>query len=108
MWGLSSPGETGWRRRFFRMGERAICALSTHIAPDGRGVMEFAVQEGLCRRRETEVVGNGSSNGIDLRRFDPSGLRPQRSSLRREFGGPGGAVAIGTVARSEEGRGGEE
>ena len=99
MWGLFYTGQTGWRRRFFRMVERAICALSTHIAPDGRGVMEFAVQEGLCRRRETEVVGNGSSNGIDLRRFDPSGLRPQRSSLRREFGVPGDAVAIGTVAR---------
>jgi len=99
MWGLYYTGQTGWRRRFFRLFERLICVLSTHIAPDGRETMAFAVAEGLCRPEKIEVVGSGSSNGIDLKRFDPHRLHIERARLRHELGIREDALVIGTVAR---------
>jgi glycosyltransferase involved in cell wall biosynthesis len=99
MWGLYYTGRTGWKRSFFKLFERIICRLSTHIAPDGNETRTFAIRERLCPAGKIEVVGNGSANGIDLGRFDRCKLAAARHEIRASFNLEESHVVVGTVAR---------
>jgi len=99
MWGLYYTGQHGLRRALFKTFERVVCRNSTHIAPDGRETMAYAIEQGLCPADKIEVVGNGSANGIDLARFDPAGLRDSRRRLRDELEIGADDVVVGIVAR---------
>ena len=58
--------------------------------------LAWARRIGLVSPRRSELLGNG----VDLARFEPSAVRPSRTSaLRKELGIPDGAPVVGTVAR---------
>jgi glycosyltransferase involved in cell wall biosynthesis/ribosomal protein S18 acetylase RimI-like enzyme len=61
-------------------------------------------EEDLAWAREIGVVKGSKSrflgNGVDLRRFDPSAVSPERLvALRKELGIPNGALVVGAVGR---------
>ncbi len=99
MWGIYYVAQSGWRRRIFKSMEKLACRLSTHISPDSQSNREFAAREGLFPLSKSSVVGSGSANGIDLRRFDPSALADGRRRIRQEWDIPDGAFVFGSVMR---------
>jgi glycosyltransferase involved in cell wall biosynthesis len=98
MWGLYYVTLHGFRRFLFRSFERIVCACSTAIAPDSKGNVQFALQEGLCTPDKIGVVGAGSANGVDVERFDPVRLAPFRTVIRTRHNIPQEAFVFGTIA----------
>ncbi|MFH0983852.1 MAG: glycosyltransferase family 4 protein, partial [Planctomycetota bacterium] len=98
-WGIYYVGQTGLKRALFKILDRLICRLSTHVTFDGFGIRQFALHEGLCSPQKSSVVGQGSDNGIDLTLFDPERWREAGRTLRRQYGIPDDALVIGSVMR---------
>ncbi len=105
MWGLYYTGQQGFKRQFLKFLEKVICFCSTHVSPDSRGNLDFAVQEKLCPLAKISVVGNGSANGVDLMRFDPARLKPAGVKIRQDLKIPSRALVFGFVGRLRRDKG---
>ena len=98
MWGLYYVTQAGLKRLFFKVTEKVICRCSTFIAPDSKGNCVVAVNEGLCGEEKIGVVGHGSANGVDIKRFDPDRLASFKEEIRRKHNIPLEAFVFGTIA----------
>jgi glycosyltransferase involved in cell wall biosynthesis len=98
MWGLYYITQTGFKKFVFKTVERIVCKCSTAIAPDSKGNVKLAVEEGLCKADKIAVVGHGSANGVNTERFDPDKLVPFRDEIRKKYAIPLDAFVFGTIA----------
>ncbi|AQQ71502.1 N,N'-diacetylbacillosaminyl-diphospho-undecaprenol alpha-1,3-N-acetylgalactosaminyltransferase [Limihaloglobus sulfuriphilus] len=98
MWGLYYVTQTGFKQFMFKTIERIVCKCSTAIAPDSKGNVRFAVNEGLCKSDKIGVVGHGSANGVDTDKFDPERLAEAGKEIRRELNIPDDAKVFGCIA----------
>lgn len=98
MWGLYYVTQSGLKRLLFKTIEKIVCRCSTAIAPDSKGNVQLAVEEGLCPSEKIGVVGHGSANGVDTERFDPDRLAPFRDVIRKKHEIPANAFVLGTIA----------
>lgn len=84
-WGMAYKGFHGTKKIVFKEVERIICHLSTHIEPDSKSNLEFAIAEGLYDAYKGHVVWNGSACGIDLAKFDPERCNEARKEIRDRY-----------------------
>lgn len=98
MWGLYYVTQKGFKRAIFKTVERIICFCSTTIAPDSRGNLKLAVEEGLGRVDKFSVVGNGSANGVDTGKFDADKRSEYGRQTRSKLGIPGTGTVFGCIA----------
>ncbi|MHC5183196.1 MAG: glycosyltransferase family 4 protein [Planctomycetota bacterium] len=98
MWGLYYITQTGLKRFLFKMIEKMVCRCSTFIAPDSKGNVKLAVEEGLCTPEKIGVVAHGSANGVDTARFDPDRLAPFKEEIRNKHNIPVDAFVFGSVS----------
>ncbi|MHC4122771.1 MAG: glycosyltransferase family 4 protein [Planctomycetota bacterium] len=99
LWGLYYTGQSGVKRFVFKLFEKLICRLSTHIIPISHEMINFALSEGLGKRSKYEVMFNGSACGVDLERFEPKKWESFRNKIRNEINIPEHATVVGTVSR---------
>lgn len=66
--GLSSEGQTGLRATIFRTLERLTGRLCNANLVNAPSLLEYATRTGILR--SGYVAGQGTSNGVDLERFD--------------------------------------
>lgn len=73
LWGLRLEGErpTSLRRRLLWVAERVTCRASTLVLCAGPELREKAVDLGVVAGRRCVVLGDGSTNGVDLDYFTP-------------------------------------
>lgn len=69
-WGIRYVGLNGLARKLFKLIEKVTCFLSTDIAPDSRGNLDFCVTEGLYSYEKASIVHHGSANGVNMGKFD--------------------------------------
>ncbi|MCX6172079.1 MAG: glycosyltransferase family 4 protein [Flavobacterium sp.] len=69
--GLPLMETTGIKRVILNLVEKLTYACATKIYPNSFGLKEIIVQEKFCASSKLKVLGNGSSNGIDIGYFDP-------------------------------------
>ncbi len=98
MWGLYYVTQTGFKKFMFKVIEKIVCKCSTAIAPDSKGNVKLAVEEGLCKADKIGVVGHGSANGVDTERFDPVRLYEDGGRIRKELNIPDEAKVFGCIA----------
>lgn len=98
MWGLYYVTQSGVKRYLFKIIEKIVCSCSTYIAPDSKGNVKLAVEEGLCKSGKIGVVGHGSANGVDIKRFEPDRLAPYRDEIRKAHNIPENAFVFGSIA----------
>jgi glycosyltransferase involved in cell wall biosynthesis len=98
MWGLYYVTQTGFKKVIFKTIEKIVCSCSTTIAPDSKGNVRFAIEEGLCRPDKISVVGHGSANGVNIERFNPVRLAEDGKRIRKELGIPESAKVFGCIA----------
>ena len=98
MWGLYYVTQKGFKKHLFKLIEKVVCKCSTAIAPDSKGNVKVAVEEGLCKPEKIGVVGHGSANGVDTARFDPVKFSVIRDNLRKELSIPEKATVFGCIA----------
>ena len=83
--GLRYLGSTGIGRIALKILERIACANSTHIECVSESNLEMGIAEGLFTREKVVVVWNGSTGGVDLRKFDYNQRLVWRKDIRAEL-----------------------
>jgi len=98
--GLRFETLTGWKRWFAIELEKIACGCAGSILCVSASVTERAIAEGLAPRDKFIVVGQGSSNGVDLDHFGPSAATlAQAASLRDRLRISESGFVIGFVGR---------
>jgi glycosyltransferase involved in cell wall biosynthesis len=73
--GLRFMTATGNTRKLLVAMEKLTMKSATHVWPNSFSLRDYIVNNKLARASHLEVIGMGSSNGIDLTRFDPAVLK---------------------------------
>lgn len=97
--GLPLTTAEGLRRRLLTLTERIACAAATRVLCVSRSMRDVIVSERICEPGRVEVLLQGSSNGVDIDRFDSGEVAEWRQSARQQLGIPADAVVIGFVGR---------
>ena len=84
--------------------ERITCKYSTSIECVSPSNLEIGIAERLFPRDKATVVWNGSSGGVDLKRFDWKQRQTYRSEIRRKYG-LGDTFVYGFVGRITKDKG---
>ncbi|NMC99172.1 MAG: glycosyltransferase family 4 protein [Bacteroidales bacterium] len=67
--GLPLMETTGAKRKLLFWVEKITYACATKVYPNSFGLKDYILQKKLCQPSKVKVIGNGSSNGIDLEYF---------------------------------------
>lgn len=98
--GLRLETTRGVLRRVLWLAEWLACRSATRVVCVSPSLRERAVELRLVAPRRAVVIGDGSSNGIDVARFAASPeLRSEAARLRRSLGLGDGAEVVGFVGR---------
>ena len=103
--GLRYVSFTGIKRWIFKMVEKITCAHSTHIRAQSPLNMEFAIEEGLCKREKITVVGIGGTTGVDLGLCDAIDRQEAKQKLREKYQIPMDGFVYGYVGRLNRDKG---
>jgi len=84
--GLPLMETKGFKRTILNWVEKLTYACATNVYPNSFGLQEIIVQNKFCHSSKLKVLGNGSSNGIDIDFFNPSlYTESQNLSLRQQL-----------------------
>ena len=106
--GLRYEGCRGIKRKILKFMEKISCKLSTDIECVSDSNMETAIKEKLFQREKATVVWNGSTGGVDLKRFDISKKKEWRYTLRNKYEIENKNVIFGFVGRITKDKGIDE
>ena len=98
-WGMVYVTMSGMKRRVFKLIERLVCNLSTHVQPDSVGNLEFCRKEGFYDENKSLVIWNGSAKGLDLTAFDVSKKVEYAREIKEKYGIPDDVLVVGFVGR---------
>jgi glycosyltransferase involved in cell wall biosynthesis len=73
--GLRFMTAQGFTRKLLVSMEKLTMASATHVWPNSFSLKQYIQDNKLVRFSKLEVIGEGSSNGIDLRRFSAAALK---------------------------------
>ncbi|MGP3535792.1 glycosyltransferase [Microbacterium sp. RD1] len=80
--------------------EMISVAASTDVVAVSESLRRKAVASGIARKRAISVIGEGSSNGVDLTQYDPSRFPEEvRVELRSRLGLDASSPVVGFVGR---------
>ena len=97
---------TGFKRWFYLQNDRITSAFSNIVIPISRQIQSFLRQEKIVGERKLRLIGSGSSNGIDIKRFRPDKIAAEETAkLRASLEIPEGAPILLFLGRvcSEKG-----
>ena len=92
--GLKLETCTGLKRRVLLVAERLAAACAHVVLCNSESLRAEALALGLAPARKLFLLGEGSSNGVDIERFSPG-----PSKVRARFGIPREAPVLGFVGR---------
>jgi glycosyltransferase involved in cell wall biosynthesis len=72
--GLRFMTATGFTRKLLIWMEKVTARAATHVWPNSMSLLKYVQENKLVRAGKLEVIGKGSSNGIDLTRFSKTAL----------------------------------
>lgn len=70
--GLPLMETYGIKRKVLNQVEKLTYNCATKVYPNSKGLYDFILEEKLADANKLEVIGNGSTNGIDINYFDPT------------------------------------
>lgn len=82
--GLRLETAKGVKRTILTVTERIACFCAHRVICVSTSLRERAVMLGLVAREKTAVLGTGSSNGVDVRRFEPTSEKLAMAAALRE------------------------
>jgi len=69
--GLPLMEATGIRRLLLDFVEKFTYSCATKVYPNSNGLLDFILNHNFTSEQKLKVIGNGSSNGIDIDYFNP-------------------------------------
>ncbi len=97
--GFRYLGASGIGQVVLKQIEKLTCRLSTAIECVSRSNLEFGVKEKVFTHDKATVVWNGSTGGVDLKKFDFSQREKWRNEVRNALGYADGDFVFGFVGR---------
>lgn len=85
--------------------EKISCNYSTHIECVSNSNLEIGIKEKVLKKEKAQVVWNGSSGGVDLKRFDYSKRLTYRKEIRSKYGLSESDFVFGFVGRITKDKG---
>jgi glycosyltransferase involved in cell wall biosynthesis len=82
--GLRFMTSTGIGRKVLIQMEKLTARSATHIWPNSFSLLNYIKESRLVKESKLEVIGLGSSNGINLSRFSPASLRDDKLKAIKE------------------------
>jgi glycosyltransferase involved in cell wall biosynthesis len=73
--GLRFVTSTGNTRRILVKMEQLTAASATHVWPNSNSLLRYIREHHLANPKKLQVIGHGSSNGINLQRYSPDALQ---------------------------------
>lgn len=73
--GIPAMAANGHKKTLLESAEKWTYSNATHVWPNSKGLLDFVKKEGLCQAEKLQVIGNGSSNGVDFSLFNRSVLK---------------------------------
>lgn len=64
--GMPLMENVGLKRRVLEVVEKLTYKCATKVYPNSKNLAEFILQSRFCKQKKLKVLGNGSSNGIDM------------------------------------------
>jgi glycosyltransferase involved in cell wall biosynthesis len=98
--GLKLETSRGLRRLLLLWAERVASGSANTVVCNSRSLRKQALEIGIAPASKLVLLGEGSSNGVNLARF-----APRRSTVRKQFGIPHDARVIGFSGRLTEDKG---
>jgi glycosyltransferase involved in cell wall biosynthesis len=85
--GLPLLETVGNKRKLLNFVEKITYACATKIYPNSNGLKEIIIREQFCNPDKLKVIGEGSSNGINVDYFNPDQISEERKAkLKAELG----------------------
>lgn len=103
--GFRYLGASGFGRVVLKTIEKISCNNSTHIECVSKSNLEMGIAEGLFDKQKATVVWNGSSGGVDCKRFNYQKREQWRKEIREELGYSEDDFVYGFVGRVTKDKG---
>lgn len=103
--GFRYLGAQGVLRLVLKIIEKITCQFSTHIECVSKSNLELGVKEKIFKPEKACVVWNGSTGGVDLKRFDFSKRQQWRKEIRKTLGYTDDNFVFGYVGRITKDKG---
>lgn len=85
--GLRFMTATGFTRRLLIYMEKLTGSQATAIWPNSFSLANYIRENKIVAEKKMKVIGRGSSNGINLRRFSTTTLQPEKlENIKRKIG----------------------
>ncbi len=76
--GLRFMTSTGLKRKLLVRMEKLTASSATRVWPNSRSLKEYVLSNKLAKASKVELIAEGSSNGIDLSKFNETVIRPEK------------------------------
>jgi glycosyltransferase involved in cell wall biosynthesis len=100
--------EKGIKKEVLFLTEKMTYASATHIWPNSKSLMDFILEKKLVGKQKVSIIGHGSSNGIDLKRFSREELNPHKRGYIKNSVADKPGLKILCVGRMVQDKGIEE
>ncbi len=74
--GLRFMTATGFKRRVLVFMEKLTAKAAHHVWPNSFSLLDYIRKNKLVKESKLQVIGYGSSNGVDLKRYSPAAILP--------------------------------
>ena len=75
--GLPLMVEKGFKHQLLKFIEKLTYACAVQVWPNSNSLMQFIIKNKLCKTAKLSIIAKGSTNGIQLNRFNKENLQPE-------------------------------
>ena len=83
--GLRFMTATGTTKKILVFMEKLTAKAAHHVWPNSYSLLNYTRQHKLVSEKKLQVIGHGSSNGVDLNRYSAAALKPEKISEIRKL-----------------------
>lgn len=105
VWGLRLETTSGLTRKILHACERTTCALSTAVVANSFSLAEKMQELRVAGSRHIEVLGAGSSHGVDLEKFSAAASVSEPDAETSEFLRQTPGFTVGFIGRLHRDKG---
>lgn len=73
--GIPAMSAEGQKKTLLESVEKWTYSNATAVWPNSEGLRKFVLQRGLCSEYKLQIIGKGSTNGVDLEKFNRKSLK---------------------------------
>lgn len=104
--GLRYQGCTGIKRKILTWMERITCFCANHVICVSQGIQEQLAEDRICPLKKSQVILNGSANGVDTDWFNPDLIN--ENTIKDQYGIKKGDIVVVFIGRIVRDKGIEE